>query len=624
MAEALNHHYFKNPCVPYISNISVTDTRPHFVAGSNVLTSIKGQLEKRPGHVAFETSPTTFAHPVQRTFGWRLWGGAFFVMVNTVGGGQSVVWKYKIGTDTSFVSIFTSSSAAPFDFVVGNNVVYFGNGTDMQKYDGTTVTKWGIAKPAAAPTASSAGAGSISAFAGGFSYKYAFGNSNTGHIGQISDPSTYTGNFTSLNYTITGSNTSDSQVNQIHVYRTGDGGATWYELPNSPIAYSSGWSLTDSAVNTALNTANQASLPGQNAPPTASRSCVFYQGRVWTAIGDTVYYSVFEETINGIQAESFPINATGNIGNLYTFGQEVTALAVVGSGTPYSALLVYGRSTISMITGNSLATFARNTFGTRMGVDNQANVAGGGTSMLAWLDTTNTAWVTDGYQTLQEIGLPIRTDLASYTQTSTSITFHSDGIRRWLLIADSATSKTSPYDCDLGQWMVPWSIGGTAMGSFETSPGQYTLLRTTNAGTEVGTMSPTTFSDFGSSYAESLTPGLMDMGEGKGPGEVGAVQYLALDRNSIALSDVQVITDDDPTVASGTSVFANEINPPDRVQGSSLISKWYPLQGSGTQVTALRGTFKLVWNAQTSGWILYNVDFVSVREEADTYTGVIA
>src|SRR5581483_4871461 len=157
------HHYTQQTNLPYITNANVTETRPHYVAGQNVLSSLKGYVEKRYGNPTYTTD--IFNGSVQRLFGWRRWSGAFFVMASVTTSSQSKVYKLQIGTDTTFQSIFTSSSTTAFDFTVSNNQVYFGNSTDMEKYDGTTVTKWGIAKPAAAPNASQ-GAGSISAAAG--------------------------------------------------------------------------------------------------------------------------------------------------------------------------------------------------------------------------------------------------------------------------------------------------------------------------------------------------------------------------------------------------------------------------------------------------------------------------
>src|ERR1044071_3353941 len=173
------HHYLQQTSLPYITNANVVETQPHFVAGSNVMSSLRGFCQKRPGTTAWETSPTTFADPVKRLFQWRLWASTFIVICNTVGS-TSKVYKYAVGTDTSFQLIYTSTTATAFDFSLSNNQLYFGNGVDMKKYDGSTVTNWGIAKPAAAPTVTSGG-GSLSTANGGWSYKYAFGNSTTTH-----------------------------------------------------------------------------------------------------------------------------------------------------------------------------------------------------------------------------------------------------------------------------------------------------------------------------------------------------------------------------------------------------------------------------------------------------------
>jgi hypothetical protein len=119
------------------------------------MTSFKNYTERRPGFdVGLEPTPTTFTDPIVRTFTWRRWGGTFYIMLCTTAlGSVAKVWKLALGTDTSFVLIWTSLSAEPFDFVVSNNFCFFGNGKDMKKFDGTTVTKWGIFAPNVVATA---------------------------------------------------------------------------------------------------------------------------------------------------------------------------------------------------------------------------------------------------------------------------------------------------------------------------------------------------------------------------------------------------------------------------------------------------------------------------------------
>src|SRR3990172_4600870 len=150
-AQKLIHRFIDSGALPYASYGSPTRTDPSWQEGSNLLTSMEEVSERRPGFVTFETTPTTFASNIRRQFVWRRWNSSRFLMLNEVSLTQSKVYKLLIGTDASFILIHTSSVGEPFDFIVSNNTVFFGNGTDMKKYDGTTVSNWGIVAPAVAP-----------------------------------------------------------------------------------------------------------------------------------------------------------------------------------------------------------------------------------------------------------------------------------------------------------------------------------------------------------------------------------------------------------------------------------------------------------------------------------------
>lgn len=596
----LIHHYVTNTAIPYISNANVVESRVHFRAGSNILTSIYNYLSKRPGFAVDTTD--TFTSPIARVFVWQRWDGTRFKMLNTTStvASTSTVYKLKIGTDTNYGTVFTSSTSAAHDFVVSNNFLYFGNGTDMKKYNGTTTSNWGIAQPSAAATTSSVAAGAITAANGGYRWVYAFKNSSTGHIGQRSAVSTITGNFTSLNYVITGSTTTDGQVDQVSIYRTTDGGPTFFELPNSPVSYSGSWSITDTAPDTSLTT-TQASLAAQNSPPTASSGPVFYAGRIWTFAGDTAYFSNFEEQINGIQEESF-----SNV-NQFAFGQPVKGLAPV-----QKALLVFTPSAIFRITGDTLTTFKREPFVSRMGVTSSVNIALGGLRTVAWLDTNGSIFITDGIST-QEIGYPIRSDLNTINQTLSSLAFHNDAIKSWLIVQDSGQDKMWAYDLDNGIWMPPWSIGGTAITSGETTQGNYTLLL--GRGAKPLKLTTSNFQDLGANYTGSITTNLMEMGEGKGPGEVADLQYVAIERNNVALGDIGFEVDEDTASATYQSIFSNEQNPPNRPASSTaLVEKWYYHQTATT--TGRRVSIKMDWAAGSSEFKLYAFDVVTNQDES--------
>jgi hypothetical protein len=143
----LAHRVLSNLALPYITNVSPTSTDPYYCLGStDILTSINGYAERRPGFAtAVETTPTAFNN-LQRLFTWDRFDGTFYVMacdVNSSGFAQ--VYKMQVGVDLSFVSIFTDTVATPFDFVVSNNTVYFSNAHVAKKWDPiNNVSNWGI------------------------------------------------------------------------------------------------------------------------------------------------------------------------------------------------------------------------------------------------------------------------------------------------------------------------------------------------------------------------------------------------------------------------------------------------------------------------------------------------
>lgn len=590
------HHLIATTALPYISTASATEERLHYVRGSNVVTSLHGYLARRPGLLGLTSPDQQFANPVRRFFTWRRWAGAYFIMLNEVTATQSIVYKKQQGTDNLFISIFTSASTNPFDFTTANNHVYFGNGVDMKKYDGTTVTNWGIAKPATAPSATGT-PGSIDAVNGGYRWRIAFANSNTGHIGQISNATPVTGNFTDRDYTIAGVTTTDPQVTHVHVYRTTDGGAEFFELPNSPVAYSGSWNLLDSADDVQLLT-NTASLVNQNAPPPPGSGVVFFAGRIWVFNGDTVYFSNFEEQVEGVEEESFDTR------NAYPFGAEVTALAVV-----QRALLVFTASNIFRVRGDTVDTFIRESFIGRRGVQSMNHVAANGTRSVAWLDTSNTVFASDGLG-VYDVGRPIRRDFTPFVPTGYSCAFHANREQNWLIVMSSSIRWV--FDLDNGIWMVPWTVGGTAIYSGETAQGVFTLMMAVQNGVNdyrIRTLS-TSFTDAGSQFSAYVMTNGIPLAQGKGSGELGNVEIIALERNENPASDVSFILDVDPnlTLETFTSIFANERDAPNRSQTVQeyLYEKWYFARtGTGRRVS-----IRIDWPVHFSEFKLFTIDII--------------
>jgi hypothetical protein len=268
--DQFNHNRIENTALPYISNASITEARPHLVDNStNTYGSIRGWLERRPGFSTYTADTFGVNTKLLRWFTWQRWNSSFYVMLSVVDAVAvtSKVYKQKVGTDATFVLIHTdSTSAEPFDYVESNNFVFFGNGTDMKKYDGTTVTNWGITPPVSVPTTANAGAGNVPATIG-HKYIYSYGVSATGYVSDVSDPSLVI-TTPSRQWTVTGAKCPDTQCDKIHIYRTEDGGSVYLELSNSPIANPGGatWSITDNDADASLQQSSPAPFPGVNAP----------------------------------------------------------------------------------------------------------------------------------------------------------------------------------------------------------------------------------------------------------------------------------------------------------------------------------------------------------------------
>lgn len=603
-AKQFRHHRLPNTAFPYIASASInpiSDT-PYLGQGSNILTSWKGYLERRPGFATHTTDDYT-TNTIRRFFTWQRWGGAYFVMLNVITATQSIVYKQQVGTDTTFQSLFTSSATGIFDFVVANNHVFYGNGTDMRKYDGTNERAWGISMTAAAPTAANAGAGNVPAVIG-HRYVFCYENTTTAHLSDISPQSAAIATA-SRQWTVTGARSTDAQVNQVRIYRTEDGGSIFFELSGSPIANPGAgtWSITDNDADASLSS-TQAPLAGINDPPTASYGPVFFAGRIWTFANDTVYFSGLEEVTNGVPEESFGTPSAGT--NQFTFGREVIGLAPVGL-----VLLVFTPNEIFRIIGDSLSTLRRDTLASRAGLRNRATISHitmpDGGDLAGWLDSSNIYRVTDG-ASIREISQSIRSDISAINHTEAAATFWDDGANHWTVLMDGGGTSLRVYDWDTRQWMPPWSISTPqAIGSGETAAGTYRLFlgRTSGGATKPLRLTVSTYQDDGANYTAQATLNLLPVGNEERPMELGALEYVGIERNSVALSDVGILVDEDPSGATFTSIFGNEAAPANRTNGTNLVEFWY--YNRSVVAPGRRFAIRLNWAAANSNFRLYSM-----------------
>lgn len=583
-----------NTATPYRTYTDITSDSPNLVLGSqNILTTAQQLMERIPGFSdKVETGTPTNFTAVSRSGWWALWGGARFIhFVNDISGGLSKVYKWESGVDTNYVLIFTSAAATPFDFVISNNTLYMGNGTEMRKYSGTgsTTQKWGIVRPAAPLTVGTTGTG-ISLFAGRF-YRITYCNSSTGHESSASDLSPCTGTTTNKTNTIAVVASTDTQVDQIRVYATTDGGSTnptdMREVSGSPFANATA-TVNEATADTALSTRT---APGttSNDPPTASSKLIAYAGRIFSAANATTYYSGNEELpANGVPEECWP---SGLDGNFKAWPGEVTSQRPLANG-----VAVFTRAKIWQIQGTQRDNFIFSGLLDRRGAISHNATAGLGNS-VGWLDTASQVWL-DG----QEVGFDIRNDIKTIDHSQAYMAIHIQGRFHWLTLLDGANGKLYLYDMDTQQWMPPKVLPAAASALTSGESASSTVSLTVALGkSTLYKMNATSYNDGGATYSPVAIMNLLRLGEPDGPFE-----GVAVETDSHTNSDVSYLVDDDPTAAGATftSMIVNSSEPIRRANGVNLVKKLYK---PDTAPMAERVSTKYVWPTTDANFTCYTL-----------------
>jgi len=582
-----------NTALAYKTFTDITSDNPNLVSGSqNILTTAQQLMQRIPGFSdSVEASPTTFTG-VKSSMWWALWGGVRFIHVLCdVSGGFAKVYKFEVGADTNYVLIFTSSVSTPFDFVVSNNTLYMGNGTDMRKYSGTgsTTQKWGIVRPPAIVTVGTTGTG-VSTFSGWY-YRATYCNSTTAHESSASDLSPCTGVVSNKTITIALVASADTQVDQIRLYRTTDGGSTdptlMQEITGSPFANATA-TVNDTTSDTALSIRT---APGttSNDPPTPSSKLIAYAGRIFSAANATTYYSGNEELpANGVPEECWP---SGLDGNNQAWPGEITSQRPLANG-----VAVVTRHKIWQIQGTQRDNFIFSGLLDRRGAISHNATCSLGNS-VGWLDTASQVWL-DG----NEIGFDIRNDIKSIDHSQAYMAIHIQGMQHWLCLLDGANGKLYLYDLDVSQWLPPKILpaAASALTSGESASSAVSLTVALGK-TKIYKMNTAKFNDGGSAYPAVAIVNLLKVGDPDGPFE-----GVALETDSHTAQTVSYICDEDPTVAGATftDMTANASDPVRRTQGVNLVKKLYK---PDTAPMAERVSTKYVWPTTDANLVCYTI-----------------
>jgi hypothetical protein len=321
---------------------------------------------------------------------------------------------------------------------------------------------------------------------------------------------------------------------------------------------------------------------GMNDPPTPAYGPVWYANRIWMFKNNTVYYSGWEEIVEaGLEEECFPPT------NKLIFSQRVTGLA-----TNDEFLLVFTAGRIWKISGDTLATFARTPLFKNLGCRNRACIAPYGKS-ISWFDTSHTIRITDGFQQ-KELSVDIRPDIASIDPATASMSFYSQGTMHWLCFLDGTGGKMYVYDLDTEQWLPPWEHVGAARSLFwgEIAAGTPALLLG-SAGKKVLKLTPSTYSFDGATYASVLKSNSLELVPPDQPARLANPQWITLERNSVALTDVLELRDENSDNGTYVSDFSNNCSVSDPVLTGQLLQ---------TSARAT-GVVTMYVGASVSGWV---------------------
>lgn len=284
----------------------------------------------------------------------------------------------------------------------------------------------------------------------------------------------------------------------IVVFRSSDGGGTYYQLEEIPnpgttsVVYQddsfesgpTGGTFDDPVPDNILDQATVApTLTSNSVPPAvlapqttgvdtpiASSPIAFYSGRLWYALGNVVFYSGDEEITLGIPEECWP---SGINGNFFRFQYQVTNVAATTT-----ALYVFTVQTIYEITGTNKETFNVNPI-----FENYGAPFGQPRAITNYEDSL--IFLSQDYRIIrikdnqaEVISDPLGNDILDAVNSGAQIDikFWSNLDKEWIVVAawdqtDPTNSRQWIFDIKKSKietkpfWSVPWTIQASAMAS---------------------------------------------------------------------------------------------------------------------------------------------------------------
>lgn len=279
--------------------------------------------------------------------------------------------------------------------------------------------------------------------------------------------------------------------NAIEIYRTSDGGGSYLfaGAVTNPGAFLP-WVFDDFVSDANLDVLLVAPLGHQNDPPPGAPGSTittqvatitaYWNGRLWIAAGNFVYFTAGPDCTNGIPEESCPP------GNRFQFAGPVIGLEPIPNG---AGLLVYLADRVNVILGGpETISFYPDDFLNNFGISSPNALFKDGTQIGQF--TTQAQYIELNGKDKVDVGEHIADYLASnFTPVKTYATQHRNGLDVGLFLSNGV-DRIVRYGTNIGAWSVPAFpvFGAGALQSIETSVGTYSLMAASPTGGVTGSV----------------------------------------------------------------------------------------------------------------------------------------
>ena len=207
--------------------------------------------------------------------------------------------------------------------------------------------------------------------------------------------------------------------------------------------------------------------PGSSVNQIVGTITAYWNGRIWMAVGNFVYYDAGPDCVNGIPEEAWPP------ANRFQYAGPVLNLVPTPDG---SGLLVFLADRVNAIMGGpeTISFYTTDAF-SNFGISSPNAIFKDGNT-IGLFNTQKQYWELAGGK--NEVGEHIADYLtANFPPATTYATMHRNGLDVGVFLSNG-TNQILRYGTNIGSWSVPaFPLGGAgALRSIETSVGVTTLM----------------------------------------------------------------------------------------------------------------------------------------------------